>query len=193
MHACFVSTAAFWSCPFLSSGELLCALCCPQKPITPVGVTEEALFHPSEGTFFSPRGWCGLRGAAQLLKGFLTMAEADVRSLAALYADVSRNADGLSQYFGEDPNRCPFEQVTLILWNFMETFKRALDENVKQAELEKKKAEREAEKAKNPPPTPSKTPSRGGSRRKDEPKEPPSPALSTSKAPSVPSAPLSKS
>jgi hypothetical protein len=49
-------------------------------------------------------------GFRKALKEFLTTAEADVRSLASLYAEVGRNADSLAQYFGEDPARCPFEQ-----------------------------------------------------------------------------------
>jgi hypothetical protein len=49
-------------------------------------------------------------GFRKALKEFLTTAEADVRSLASLYAEVGRNADSLAQYFGEDPTRCPFEQ-----------------------------------------------------------------------------------
>jgi formin 2 len=56
-----------------------------------------------------------------------------------------RNADALAHYFGEDPNRCPFEQVTATLLNFIRLFKKAHEENVKQAELEKKKALKEAE------------------------------------------------
>ncbi|MCI03147.1 formin-like protein 18-like, partial [Trifolium medium] len=46
----------------------------------------------------------------QILKEFLSDAEAEVRSLAQLYANVGRNADALASYFGEDPARCPFEQ-----------------------------------------------------------------------------------
>lgn len=85
-------------------------------------------------------------GFRQVLKVFLNTAEADVKSLASLYAEVGRNADSLAQYFGEDPARCPFEQVTSILLNFVSTFKKALEENTKLIEMEKKKAEKEAEK-----------------------------------------------
>ncbi|CAK9146645.1 unnamed protein product [Ilex paraguariensis] len=49
------------------------------------------------------------------LKEFLRFAEAEVRSLAALYSGVGRNADALAFYFGEDPARCPFEQGPLFL------------------------------------------------------------------------------
>ncbi|KAF8016323.1 hypothetical protein BT93_H1741 [Corymbia citriodora subsp. variegata] len=56
-----------------------------------------------------------------------------------------RNADALALYFNEDPARCPFEQVIATLLNFVRMFRRAHEENCKQAELEKKKAEKEAE------------------------------------------------
>ncbi|KAF8657024.1 hypothetical protein HU200_060358 [Digitaria exilis] len=49
-------------------------------------------------------------GFRKALKSFLDAAEAEVRSLISLYAEVGRNADSLAQYFGEDPARCPFEQ-----------------------------------------------------------------------------------
>ncbi|KAK7301519.1 hypothetical protein RJT34_12385 [Clitoria ternatea] len=51
----------------------------------------------------------------------------------------------LALYFGEDPARCPFEQVTATLLNFIRLFRKAHEENCKQAEAEKKKAEKEAE------------------------------------------------
>ncbi|KAL2249563.1 formin-like protein 13 isoform X2 [Sesamum indicum] len=78
------------------------------------------------------------------LKEFLCLAEGEVRSLASLYAGVGRNVDSLILYFGEDPSRCPFEQVVSTLLNFVRMFKRAHEENCKQLELEKKKAEKEA-------------------------------------------------
>ncbi|XP_071709861.1 putative formin-like protein 15b [Rutidosis leptorrhynchoides] len=56
-----------------------------------------------------------------------------------------RNADALAIYFGEDPARCSFEQVTQTLINFMRLFRKAHEENTKQAELEKKKAQKELE------------------------------------------------
>ncbi|PNX98265.1 formin-like protein 18-like [Trifolium pratense] len=80
----------------------------------------------------------------QILKEFLSDAEAEVRSLAQLYANVGRNADALASYFGEDPARCPFEQVVTTLLNFVRMFIRAHDENCKQIEYDKKKAEKEA-------------------------------------------------
>ncbi|OMO61575.1 Actin-binding FH2/DRF autoregulatory [Corchorus capsularis] len=76
---------------------------------------------------------------------FLSFAEGEVRSLAALYSSVGRNADALALYFGEDPARCPFEQVVSTLLNFVRMFVRAHEENCKQRELEKKKAQKEAE------------------------------------------------
>ncbi|KAK1293294.1 Formin-like protein 6 [Acorus calamus] len=79
------------------------------------------------------------------LKEFLVVAESDVRSLTSLYSGVGRNADALALYFGEDPARCPFEQVVSTLLNFVKMFGRAHEENCKQLELEKKKAQKEAE------------------------------------------------
>ncbi|XP_019167761.1 PREDICTED: formin-like protein 18 [Ipomoea nil] len=78
------------------------------------------------------------------LKDFLGYAESEVRSLATLYSGVGRNADALALYFGEDPARCPFEQVVLTLLNFVRMFKKAHEENCKQLEFERKKAEKEA-------------------------------------------------
>ncbi|KAK0597157.1 hypothetical protein LWI29_022315 [Acer saccharum] len=79
------------------------------------------------------------------LKEFIYVAEAEVASVTNLYSVVGRNADALAQYFGEDPVRCPFEQVTATLLNFTRLFRKAHEENLKQAEMEKKKAEKEAE------------------------------------------------
>lgn len=80
------------------------------------------------------------------LKEFIVGAGAEVRSLTTLYSGVGRNADALALYFGEDPARCPFEQVVATLINFVRMFRRAHEENCKQAELERKKAQKEAEK-----------------------------------------------
>ncbi|KOM33301.1 hypothetical protein LR48_Vigan01g285700 [Vigna angularis] len=79
------------------------------------------------------------------LKEFIGVSESEVASLTNLYSVVGRNADALALYFGEDPARCPFEQVTTTLLNFIRLFRKAHEENCKQAELEKKKAEKEAE------------------------------------------------
>ncbi|XP_065849132.1 formin-like protein 18 isoform X1 [Euphorbia lathyris] len=78
-----------------------------------------------------------------MLKSFLDSAESDVRSLALLYSSVGRNADALALYFGEDPVRCPFEQVVSTLLNFVRMFVRAHGENCKQLEYEKKMADNE--------------------------------------------------
>ncbi|KAJ0559962.1 putative tensin phosphatase, C2 domain, formin, FH2 domain, protein-tyrosine phosphatase [Helianthus annuus] len=83
-------------------------------------------------------------GFQKALKGFLDTAEAEVRALISLYTEVGRNADSLSQYFGEDPVRCPFEQVTQILAVFAKMFKKARDDNKQQADAEKKRLEKEA-------------------------------------------------
>ncbi|XP_076920250.1 formin-like protein 14 [Bidens hawaiensis] len=81
-------------------------------------------------------------GFQKALKSFLDTAEAEVRALISLYTEVGRNADSLSQYFGEDPVRCPFEQVTQILAVFAKMFKKARDENKQQADAEKKRLEK---------------------------------------------------
>ncbi|XP_024637089.1 formin-like protein 20 isoform X2 [Medicago truncatula] len=79
------------------------------------------------------------------LKEFITASESDVADLLNLYSMVGKNADALAQYFGENPAQCPCEQVTATLLNFIRLFRKAHEENCKQAELEKKKAEKEAE------------------------------------------------
>ncbi|KAK7411387.1 hypothetical protein VNO78_02820 [Psophocarpus tetragonolobus] len=79
------------------------------------------------------------------LKEFIAVAESEVVSVTNLYSVVGRNADALALYFGEDPARCPFEQVTVTLLNFTRLFLKAHEENCKQAELERKKADKEAE------------------------------------------------
>ncbi|KAH1254652.1 Formin-like protein 20 [Glycine max] len=73
------------------------------------------------------------------LKEFIAVAESEVVSVTNLYSVVGRNADALALYFGEDPSRCPFEQVTATLFNFTRLFLKAHEQNCKQAELEKKK------------------------------------------------------
>ncbi|KAG9456599.1 hypothetical protein H6P81_001107 [Aristolochia fimbriata] len=87
-------------------------------------------------------------GFRKALKSFLDAAEAKVRSLTSLYSEVGRNADSLALYFGEDPARCPFEQVTSILMIFVNTFNKSHEENMKRAEAEKKKMDKEAMKEK---------------------------------------------
>ena len=57
---------------------------------------------------------------------------------------MGKNVDSLIIYFGEDPARCPFEQVVSTLMSFQRMFNQALDENRKQLEFERKKAEKEA-------------------------------------------------
>ncbi|XVF48284.1 hypothetical protein PTKIN_Ptkin03bG0177700 [Pterospermum kingtungense] len=76
------------------------------------------------------------------LKQFPRFAEGEVRSLASLYSSV---VYALALYFGEDPARCPFEQVVSTLLNFVRMFVQAHKENCKQLELQKKKAQKEAE------------------------------------------------
>ncbi|XP_041016899.1 formin-like protein 6 isoform X3 [Juglans microcarpa x Juglans regia] len=81
----------------------------------------------------------------KIIKEFLSYAEVEVRSLGSLYSSAGRNADALTLYFGEDPARCPFEQVVSTLLNFVRMFVRAHEENCKYIELEKKRAEKEKE------------------------------------------------
>ncbi|CAL9229557.1 unnamed protein product, partial [Arabidopsis halleri] len=74
------------------------------------------------------------------LKDFISIAETQVSTVLSLYSVVEKKADALPLYFGEDPNHCPFEQVTTTLFNFIRLFKKAHEENVKKADLENKKA-----------------------------------------------------
>lgn len=90
------------------------------------------------------------------LKEFVGAAESDVASVMDVYSVAGRNADALVLYFGEDPAKCPFEQVAQTLLNFTRLFRKAHDENIKQAELDRKKAEKEAETEKSKTATPSK-------------------------------------
>ncbi|KAI3771861.1 hypothetical protein L6452_03032 [Arctium lappa] len=79
------------------------------------------------------------------LKKFLASAEGEVKSLASLYSGVGKSVDALILYFGEDPARCPYEQVVSTLLLFVRMFNQAHEENCKQIEAEKKKAQKEAE------------------------------------------------
>ncbi|KAK9669179.1 hypothetical protein RND81_13G114000 [Saponaria officinalis] len=84
------------------------------------------------------------------LKDFIEASESEVFSVMDLYLVAGRHADALVSYFGENPARCPFEQVIQTLLNFTRLLRKAHDENCKQAELDRKKAITEAklEKAK---------------------------------------------
>ncbi|XP_076903059.1 putative formin-like protein 15b [Bidens hawaiensis] len=90
-------------------------------------------------------------GFHSTLQQFIGHAEAEVTNVTNYYGAVGKSADGLALYFGEDPAKCPFEQATQILCNFVRLFQKCHEENLKQAELERKKAEKEAamEKEKN--------------------------------------------
>ncbi|KAK8553612.1 hypothetical protein V6N13_062411 [Hibiscus sabdariffa] len=83
----------------------------------------------------------------KIVREFLSFAEGEVKSLTLLQSYVVKNADALAHYFGEDPARCPFEQVMSTLLSFSRMFVKAHEENCKQLELEMKKA-KEAEKGK---------------------------------------------
>ncbi|KAL8208763.1 hypothetical protein R6Q57_008175 [Mikania cordata] len=82
------------------------------------------------------------------LKKFLTSAEGEVKSLAALYSGVGGSVDALILYFGEDPAKCPYEQVISTLHTFVRMFNQAHDENCKQIEAEKKAAQKKSEQEK---------------------------------------------
>ncbi|CAI9281469.1 unnamed protein product [Lactuca saligna] len=77
------------------------------------------------------------------LNEFISIAESEVGSVTILYSMVKCFA--LALCFGEDPARCPCEQVTQTLLNFVRRFRKAHEENYKQAELEKKKGQKEVE------------------------------------------------
>ncbi|KAJ0569532.1 putative formin, FH2 domain-containing protein [Helianthus annuus] len=78
------------------------------------------------------------------LKKFLRSAEASVKCLASQYSGVGRSVDALILYFGEDPAKCPYEQVISTLLAFVRMFNHAHEENLQQIEVEKK-AQKEAE------------------------------------------------
>ncbi|XP_076903085.1 putative formin-like protein 15b [Bidens hawaiensis] len=81
-------------------------------------------------------------GFHSTLKRFIKHAEAEMTSVTIYYSAVVKSADGLALYFGEDPARCPFEQATEILFNFMRLFQKCHEENlIRQAELERRNAE----------------------------------------------------
>ncbi|KAJ0738366.1 putative formin, FH2 domain-containing protein [Helianthus annuus] len=63
------------------------------------------------------------------LKKFLTSAESEgeVPGCAVLWG--GKNVDALILYFGEDPARCPYEQVVSTLLTFVRMFNQAHDEN----------------------------------------------------------------
>ncbi|KAK9055164.1 hypothetical protein SSX86_026246 [Deinandra increscens subsp. villosa] len=82
------------------------------------------------------------------LKKFLSSAESEVKSLATLYSGMGKSVDSLILYFGEDPAKCPYEQVISTLLQFVRMFNHAHDENCQQIEAEKKKAQKEAEQEK---------------------------------------------
>ncbi|KAJ9568574.1 hypothetical protein OSB04_004540 [Centaurea solstitialis] len=91
-------------------------------------------------------GFLDSDGTFKTLKEFIGVAEAEVTSVTNLYAIAGRNADALALYFGEDPARCPFEQVTQTLLHFVRDFQKSHEENLKQeVELEKKKVARRRE------------------------------------------------
>ncbi|CAI9268883.1 unnamed protein product [Lactuca saligna] len=85
------------------------------------------------------------RSHHQTLNEFISIAESKVGLVTNLYFVVDKNVDALALYFGEDPARCPFEQVIERLVKFVRVFRKAHEENCKQDEMEKKKAQKEFE------------------------------------------------
>ncbi|KAG6390013.1 hypothetical protein SASPL_151491 [Salvia splendens] len=83
------------------------------------------------------------------LKEFIGSAESEVTNVMNTYAVAGKNAEAVAMYFGEDPKRIPLEQVTETLSNFVKLFQTACEENNKQAEADRKKAQKEAEAAEN--------------------------------------------
>uniref|UniRef100_A0A1J3GBH9 Formin-like protein n=2 Tax=Noccaea caerulescens TaxID=107243 RepID=A0A1J3GBH9_NOCCA len=69
----------------------------------------------------------------QKLKDFLIIAETRVATVLSRYYVVGKDADALVYYFGEDPYLYPFEKVAATLLKFVNLFKKAHEENVKQA------------------------------------------------------------
>nr|KAJ0202857.1 hypothetical protein LSAT_V11C500236600 [Lactuca sativa] len=71
-------------------------------------------------------------GFRKTLKEFIGQVEAEMTSVSDFYSVVCRNADALAIYFGEDPTRCPFEQVTMTILNFVRLFRKCDEENFKE-------------------------------------------------------------
>uniref|UniRef100_A0A1J3D8K4 Formin-like protein n=1 Tax=Noccaea caerulescens TaxID=107243 RepID=A0A1J3D8K4_NOCCA len=69
----------------------------------------------------------------QKLKDFLIIAETRVATVLSRYYVVGKDADALVYYFGENPYLYPFEKVAATLLKFVNLFKKAHEENVKQA------------------------------------------------------------
>ncbi|KAL8143948.1 hypothetical protein V2J09_016980 [Rumex salicifolius] len=72
------------------------------------------------------------------LKEFIGSAETEVASVLKMYAIAGRNADSLAAYFGEEP------ALAQTLLNFMKSFVKAQEDNIKEAELIRKRAQKEA-------------------------------------------------
>jgi formin 2 len=69
----------------------------------------------------------------QKLKEFRTIADTRVATVINPCCVVGKDADALVFYFGEDPYHYPFEKVAATLLKFVNMFKKAHEENVKQA------------------------------------------------------------
>jgi len=69
----------------------------------------------------------------QKLKEFIPIVETRVATVLDPYCVVGKDADALVYYFGEEPYLYPFEKVAATLLEFVNLFKKAHEENVKQA------------------------------------------------------------
>ncbi|XP_076925920.1 putative formin-like protein 15b [Bidens hawaiensis] len=81
------------------------------------------------------------------LKGFIDHAEEELTSVTNHYTAVkliensSKGQHALALYFGEDPDRCTFEQATQILFNFVRLFQKCHKENLERDELKRKESQ----------------------------------------------------
>ncbi|KAI3690436.1 hypothetical protein L2E82_48461 [Cichorium intybus] len=75
----------------------------------------------------------------EALKSFLVSADAQLPLLTSSFDEAAQYADSLAIYFGEDPSRSPWEQVTSSLARFIVKFKKAHEENKQWADADQKK------------------------------------------------------
>ncbi|XP_026459591.1 putative formin-like protein 15b [Papaver somniferum] len=80
------------------------------------------------------------------LAEFIGNAEPGVALLSSYSSVVGYNADALVAYFGKEPAKDALDKVTTTLSSFVQLFRKAHEENCKQAEDEKKKAKTQDEK-----------------------------------------------
>ncbi|KAM0018931.1 putative formin, FH2 domain-containing protein [Helianthus debilis subsp. tardiflorus] len=88
------------------------------------------------------------------LNKFISHAEVEVTSVTNFFTVVGKSADGLALYFGEDPARCPFEQATQTLFDFVRQFQKCHKENLELDELKRKESEEGDGNVESPTPPP---------------------------------------